>query len=285
MTTGPALYADVLGEGHLERDRLLAQAAALAPATDALLDELGIAEGWRAVDVGSGPLGILDLLSARVGSTGEVVGIEAIERFVEIGRQIADERGLANVRLVRADARASGLPAGSFDLVHERLVLIGPDRAAIARAMVDLARPGGLVVAQEVDVTTSFCEPAIPACRRLLEAFVAFVGRVGAEPDIGRRLGTVLGRAGVGDVATDIRARFEEPGSPRRAQMPALVGSAREGIVGAGILGGREIDELLAESRAHHADSATLVFAGLLFQSWGRTARRPTPRDVVDRGP
>lgn len=270
MTADSTAYADVLGAGHLERDRLLAQAAALAPEADALLDELGIQEGWHVVDVGSGPLGILDLLSARVGAAGEVVGIEEVDRFVDMGRQITGERGLANVRLVQADARASGLPAGSFDLVHERLVLIGPGREAIARAMFDLARPGGVIAAEEVDATTSFCEPASRACERLLDAFVTYVRRFGAEPAIGRRLGTLLAGAGARDVATAIRARYEDPASPRRAQLSALVASARDGIVGTGLLREEEVDELMKESRAHHADPATLVFAGLLFQAWGR---------------
>lgn len=269
MTTKTA-YADVLGAGDLERDRLLAQAAALAPEADALLDELGVGEGWRAVDVGSGPLGILDLLSRRVGSRGEAVGIEEVGRFVEMGRAIARDRGLTNVRLVHADARASGLPGGTFDLVHERLVQIGPDREAIARAMVALARPGGFVASEEVDVTTSFCEPTSRACERLLEVFVAFVGRAGADPAIGRRLAPLLRGVGVDDPVTRIHARFEEPTSPRRAQLPALVASAREGIVHTGLLGEGELDALIAESRAHHADPATVVFAGLLFQTWGR---------------
>lgn len=268
--TVKASYADVLGGGDLERDRLLAQAASLAPEAEALLDAIGASEGWRAVDVGSGPLGILDALSVRVGRTGEAVGVEEVERFAEMGRQIAASRGLANVRLVHADARTSGLPPASFDLVHERLVLIGPDREAITRSMVELARPGGWIAAQEIDVTTSFCEPALPACERLLEVFVAFVRASGADPSSGRRLGALLGRAGVADIATRIHARLEAPGSPRRAQLPSLVASARDGIVRSGLLDEGELDGLLAESRAHHADPATVVFGGLLFQTWGR---------------
>lgn len=268
--TVKSAYADVLGAGDLERDRLLAQAASLAPEADALLDELGVAEGWRVADVGSGPIGILDLLSSRVGATGEVVGIEEVERFAEMGRQLAAARGLANVRLLHGDARASGLPAASFDLVHERLVLIGRDRDAIARSMVDLARAGARIAAQEVDVATSFCEPALPACDRLLEVFLAFVRASGADPSIGRRLGALLTAVGVEDVATRIHARYEEPASPRRSQLPALVASAREGILRARLLDGAELDQLVVESRAHHANPATLVFGGLLFQAWGR---------------
>jgi hypothetical protein len=37
------------------------------------LDQIRIQPGWRAIDVGCGPLGILHLLSERVGSSGVVV--------------------------------------------------------------------------------------------------------------------------------------------------------------------------------------------------------------------
>jgi trans-aconitate methyltransferase len=32
-----------------------------------LLDRVGVAEGWQAIDLGCGPSGILDLLADRVG--------------------------------------------------------------------------------------------------------------------------------------------------------------------------------------------------------------------------
>ncbi len=270
MSAAATSYSDVLGESGGERARLVDQARALEPEAAALLDEVGVSPGWRAADVGCGPIGVLDLLSERVGSDGEVVGIDEVDRFVQMADGLVRDRGLANVRVVRADAREPGLPAGSFDLVHERLVLIGPDRGKITAAMVGLARPGGVVAAQEVDITSSFCEPSSPACERLLAVFLAATRRIGAEPGIGRRLGRVLADAGATDVRLEVRSRLEDPGSARRMQLPALVRHAREGIVRGGILSSAELDGLVGESLAHHADPTTLVFGGLLFQAWGR---------------
>jgi hypothetical protein len=64
--TEPTEY--LLGSSQTERARLLAQCEIHAPETQWLLDHLGMKAGWRALDVGCGPLGIVDLLSARVGS-------------------------------------------------------------------------------------------------------------------------------------------------------------------------------------------------------------------------
>lgn len=263
-------YRTVLGDDRGERDRLIDQARSLEPEARALLDAIGPMSGWRSVDVGCGPVGILDLLSERVGTAGEAVGVDATPRFVEMAAELARERGLANVRVILADARSSGLAPASFDLVHERLVLIGPGREQVVSAMVELARPGGVVAAQEIDITTSFCEPAHPACGRLLEAFVESTRRVGADVAVGRRLGSLLAGAGAADVTVSIQARLEPPGSPRRWQLPGLVRQARAGMLRAGIVEEAELDRLVAESAAHHADPETVVFGGLLFQAWGR---------------
>jgi ubiquinone/menaquinone biosynthesis C-methylase UbiE len=61
-------------------------------------------------------------------------------------------RELRNVRLLEADAYASGLPPDSLDLAHERLVLnkaTAPE--AEVREMVRVVRPGGWVALQHVD--------------------------------------------------------------------------------------------------------------------------------------
>ena len=106
-----------------------------------------IGSAWRrarVVEIGCGPQGCLDLLAERVGSRGSVVGVERGEDAVDLARRFARERGLANVELSHADARATGLPRGSFDLATARLVLVNvPDPEEIVAEMVALVRPGG----------------------------------------------------------------------------------------------------------------------------------------------
>ena len=48
------------------------------------------------MDVGCGPIGILNLLSQRVGPHGSVVGVEREPRFVEMARAEIAKRGLMN---------------------------------------------------------------------------------------------------------------------------------------------------------------------------------------------
>jgi hypothetical protein len=64
----------VWGTGLTEQQRLLRQIEFYIPEAAWLLDHLRIRHGSRAIDLGCGPLGILDLLSERVGPLGEVLG-------------------------------------------------------------------------------------------------------------------------------------------------------------------------------------------------------------------
>jgi ubiquinone/menaquinone biosynthesis C-methylase UbiE len=62
---------------------------------------------------------------------------------VTMARELARRRGLGEVEIVAADARAMGLPSGSFDVVHARTVLVTvPEPAQVLAEMVRLARPG-----------------------------------------------------------------------------------------------------------------------------------------------
>ena len=56
-------------------------------------------------------------------------------------------------------------------------------------------RPGGVVAVQEVDWLSWQCEPALPAWTALREVLRALWHSRGLDPDIGRRLPTLL-RAG-----------------------------------------------------------------------------------------
>ena len=57
----------VLGSSDPERQRLVRQARVFAAEASWLLDQAGAKPGWRAVDVGCGPIGIMNLLCDRVG--------------------------------------------------------------------------------------------------------------------------------------------------------------------------------------------------------------------------
>jgi tRNA A58 N-methylase Trm61 len=107
----PSLSAPyALGEGTLtEQQRLIAQAHSLEPHARWLLDRIAIRSGAKVVDFGCGLIGIMNLLSERVGPNGVVIGIEREPRFAAIARSELDERHLRNVRVIEDDALNTSL--------------------------------------------------------------------------------------------------------------------------------------------------------------------------------
>ena len=70
-----------------------------------------------------------------------MVGVERGEDAVDLARRFVRERGLANVEVLHADARTTGLPRGSFDLATVRLVLVNvPNPEEIVAEMVSLVQ-------------------------------------------------------------------------------------------------------------------------------------------------
>ncbi|TMJ53049.1 MAG: methyltransferase domain-containing protein, partial [Alphaproteobacteria bacterium] len=59
-----------------ERQRLIAQDGLVAPSTQRLFEQAGIAPGMRVLDIGSGPGDVAFLAARMVGPAGEVIGVD-----------------------------------------------------------------------------------------------------------------------------------------------------------------------------------------------------------------
>jgi ubiquinone/menaquinone biosynthesis C-methylase UbiE len=235
-----------------------------------LLDRIGVEPGWRAVDAGCGPLGILDLLAERVGPAGGAIGLERDSRLVEMGRSIVTQQGLGNVRFVLGDAYKSGLPTGSFDLVHARLLLINlqnPERALTE--LTALVRPGGIVAVQDIDQVPWLCEPPHPAWEALISTFLLIWRANGLDPLIGHRLPAMLRAVGLLDVQVEVHGRVDRPGTYHRKHLLALIAAIHDQIVERGLFEESELSALTNALEKHLDDQNTLVIRTLLFQAWG----------------
>lgn len=269
--TPPAAAVYALGRNPAEADRLRRQSAELRPLSQALLDRVGIQPGQRAIDLGCGPAGIIELLCERVGPAGSVVGLELDPALLSMARAFTRERGLANVEIMEGDARRTGLAASSFDLVHTRTLLVNlPDPAAVVAEMARLARPGGWVAGMEPDLPGAVCHPPLSAWDRLAEISVAAFRADGADLFIGRRLPGLFREAGLTDVGAQARAEVYPPGHSRRTIRLELVRSMRSKIVQRGIASERELEDLDRAVREHLDDPCTLVIPNLFFLVWGR---------------
>jgi SAM-dependent methyltransferase len=260
----------VWGTDLTEQQRLLKQIELYIPEATWLLDRLELAPGSRAIDLGCGPLGILDLLSKRVGARGAVVGIEWEPRFVDMAGTLLRERGIENVSVSSGDASATGLPDASFRFVHERLLLIVvPEPEKIVREMARLAEPGGVVALEDVDVGTWICEPPHSAWERLFATFETVYTREGKDLRIGRRLPGLLRAAGLVNVGCKPHARVNGPGDFHQQQLLVFIKLFWGRIVEQGLIAESELESLFEDLKAHLARPGTMVLSPTLFQAWG----------------
>ena len=272
-----AVYA--LGSSLGESARLQRQAEELAADSAAMLDRVSLRPGQAAIDLGCGPRGILDLLAGRVAPAGRVVGLDADPAHAAMAAEFAATRGLSSVDIITADARSTRLPAGSFDLVHARTLLVNlPDPDAVAAEMMRLAKPGGWVASIEPDTEHTLCYPPHPAFHRLCEIFTVAFRRNGADPWIGRRVPELFRQAGLADVGMEAKAQMYPHGNSRRTIRLDLVRSMRPQVLEMELASAAELDELDTAARAHLDNPHTVVIYGLLFLTWARKPGHPPPR-------
>ena len=272
---GAADTAFAVGRSCGETTRLQRQAEELAPESRVLLERTALGPGQRAIDVGCGPRGILEMLVEFVGPAGRVVGLDSDPALIELAMRFAAERGWDNVELICADARHSGLPSDTFDVVHARTLLIGLSQPAeVLTELVRLTRPGGWVVGMEPDAEHLVCHPPHPAVDRLSELLTRALTHRGADPHLGRRLAELYRQAGLTDVTVEVRAPVHPPGHSRRTNLTDLVRSLRAPILGLGLASERELEELDASAREHLTKADTLVIPDLFFLARGRKSSR-----------
>jgi ubiquinone/menaquinone biosynthesis C-methylase UbiE len=263
----------VLGGTLTEQQRLIAQAQELKARARWMLDRITITPGSRAVDIGCGPIGIMNLLSDRVGPDGAVVGVEREPGFVEMARTELSKRGLRNVNVINADALNTGLERASCDIVHERLVLINVPPAsqeALVAEMLSLLKPGGVIALQEFDSASYVCYPEHPSWTALLGLWNRTFHAAGGNEFVGRSLAQLLRQAGAANIEMKAHVEIARVGEYRRTHLLLLIESMRELVLASAQLNETELREHIAALSAHLADPETTLIDKLIVQAWGQ---------------
>jgi len=182
--------AYILGRSEAETRRLIRQARFYNPFTERVLEEAGISEGMKVLDVGSGAGDVALLAAELVGPKGSVVGVDRNPIVLEVARERALRAGLANVTtFLEADAGSPEL-GEDFDAVVGRFVLQHPpDPAATLRALTGRVRPGGIIAFLEMNLRPESAQifPPTPLWQRYWEWSQALL-KVGVESEMGYKL-------------------------------------------------------------------------------------------------
>jgi protein-L-isoaspartate O-methyltransferase len=195
--SGPGIpYA--LGSTDAEHERLIAQAARLAPCTQRLFREAGIGRGQRVLDVGSGVGDVAMLAAQLVGPSGEVVGVERDSRSIARARARVAEAGLRNVSFIECDVSeiASDKP---FDATVGRFILqFISDPVAVLRSLSQLVRPGGILAFHEVSYAPFILlSTHLPLWSAGVSIIHQTLQHAGANTEIGLALNRIFQEAGM----------------------------------------------------------------------------------------
>jgi SAM-dependent methyltransferase len=237
-----------------EHRRLQLQADVFAGLAAWTLDALNLATGSSLLEVGCGHGSLLAAAAERIGRTGRIVGVDRDPRSLEAARTRTASQPW--VEVLEADARTYAPVGAQFDAVHCRLVVMhqhNPDE--LMERMVALSRPGGRVAAQEYDADDLPCFLRYAAWDHMIQAGLAALRHVGADPQAGRKLPDRFHRAGLGELQVETYTPFLLFTDPRLLVMLdafAAVGGICER---AGIMPAADYDALVAKVRLAHRDS------------------------------
>jgi len=233
----------VLGNDADELARLDRQAASIERPTRLLLQAAGLGQGMRVLDLGTGLGHVARIAGELVGADGAVVGIDESADALAVARRRAEDAGERHVTFVESDVRSWRAPA-PFDAVVGRLILFHlADPEAAIRHHVQNVRPGGLFCAIDFDIGSARTEPAVPLARQGLDWVMRAFEAAGASPRIGARLGTILARAGLENVATLGIQGYLQPGDPAAGHLlGGVIRSLAPAIVRYGIATPEELD-------------------------------------------
>lgn len=229
------------------------------------LRAVGVAPGWRCLEVAAGGGSIAQWLAGQVGPSGRVLATDLDTRFLE---SLADP----TLEVRRHDIARDPLPDAAFDLVHARLILVHlPERELALAKMAGALKPGGWLVCEEFDSLSMPTDPALHPDECALKAQTA-IQRVmaarGANTRYGRDLAARMRAHGLVDIRAQGRMSMWQGGSAGARLFRANFEQLREELLRIGLLTQAELDDDLTR-----LDDPRTLFPSPVM--WTVCGRRP----------
>lgn len=199
----------VLQTGSTAVERLKIVMDSYGPGTERLLDSLNSIDGKSVADVGCGTGLVSASFAKRVGATGKVVGIDSAPDTLAIARKMNDATNIKGIEWHIGDAYATGLADNTYDVVYCRLLLLHLKEPARAVAeMSRIAKPGGLVICEDLATINTQTYPIDSPIKTIQERIKNMAAKQGTDWDIGLALPSLFKSLGL----TDIKISTHQPG-------------------------------------------------------------------------
>ncbi len=256
--TASDVYVLDVGDAGANRLRLLDRV--YGASTRRMLHDAGLREGSRVLDLACGIGAISCWLAGQVGTSGRVLAGDVNPEQLAVAKShCAQCDHPIPIEYLEVDAYETGLASHSFDVVHMRLLLchLTSPSKVIAEAY-RLLRPGGVLVCQDLKLSSVFCSPESAAYTRFVQLGMAMGLKLGVDYDFGVRLPAAAAGAGF----QSIRVYLEQPAylsGPEKQLWEHTFAETVPVMVRTGVATAEELNELLKQMRAIAQDGSVLI--------------------------
>lgn len=177
---------------------------------------LGLVDGERLLDVGCGLGDAAITLASDLGTTGELVGVDASAAMLEVARQRSSDAPCA-VRFLVGDARSLEQADDSFDVIRsERTLQWVPDPEIVVSGFARVLRPRGRLSLIDTDWSSLRLEVGDPEITKVVRDGLRVERN--RPSNVGRRLAELAESAGLEvtkqTAETQIWTRWDPDESP-----------------------------------------------------------------------
>ena len=243
-------------------DRFAGLDAVFDHVTRGHLTRLGLAPGAHCLEVGAGSGSIARWMADQVGPGGRVLAVDLDPRWCR-------PAGRAQLEVRALDLVAQPVPAGPWDVIHERLVLQHiPQRLDVLARLVAALAPGGVLLVEDFDTgevrTLDRAGPHHELIARMARAFNRLLGTRGGISDFAANALRTLREHGLADTGASGYVPIDHGGTGWATVQAANARQVRDGLIGQGIAPA-DIDLFLEVL----ADPDTIVGSSVLISAWG----------------
>ena len=223
----------MLATGCAGQDRLEKIEEAYGHFSQSLLNSLPlIPKDGKILSVGCGT-GTRECRMAQYWPHAHIKAIDNSEAQLMIARERASKLGLENIDFSVGDA--NNLPTtDGYDLVYARFLLTHVQNpGAVLKEMIRVAKPGALIVCEELSSSSHFCEPNNKYFEEASQLTQRIANKMRVDYDIGAKLRVLMQEQGL--ITTFYQHQPDRSNINVKMQLPLAISEAKPKLINAGI--------------------------------------------------